>query len=136
MQTGSSETLIIGLKSGKTTYVPVWDRMAGAQLWTLKTGVKNSFIRSFGSWNLSLPMDSVVHAYTYSRWTYAVFTELIYTYSIYSCWKFPTLGLITPQCPPPLPPPQVFPVFIEAMYGMSGMCLPEAEFMDVNGTKS
>jgi hypothetical protein len=35
MQTGSSETLI-GLKSGKTTYVPLWDRMEGAWLWTLK----------------------------------------------------------------------------------------------------
>ncbi len=35
MQTGSSETLI-GWKSGKTcTYVPLWDRMEGAWLWTL-----------------------------------------------------------------------------------------------------
>ncbi len=34
MQTGSSETLI-GWKSGKTTYVPVWDRMEGAWQWTL-----------------------------------------------------------------------------------------------------
>jgi hypothetical protein len=33
MQTGSSETLI-GWKSGKTTYVPLWDRMEGAWLWT------------------------------------------------------------------------------------------------------
>ncbi len=29
MQIGSSETLI-GRKSGKTTYVPLWDRMEGA----------------------------------------------------------------------------------------------------------
>jgi hypothetical protein len=29
MQTGSSKTLI-GWKSGKTTYVPPWDRMGGA----------------------------------------------------------------------------------------------------------
>jgi hypothetical protein len=28
MQTGSSETLI-GWKSGKTTYVPLWDRIEG-----------------------------------------------------------------------------------------------------------
>jgi hypothetical protein len=34
MQTGSSETLI-GWKSGKTTYVPLWDRMEGAWQWTL-----------------------------------------------------------------------------------------------------
>ncbi len=33
-QTGSFETLI-GWKSGKTTYVPLWDRMEGAWLWTL-----------------------------------------------------------------------------------------------------
>jgi hypothetical protein len=33
MQTGFSETLI-GWKSGKTTYVPLWDRMEGAWLWT------------------------------------------------------------------------------------------------------
>ncbi len=32
--TGSSETLI-GWKSGKNTYVPLWDRMEGAWLWTL-----------------------------------------------------------------------------------------------------
>jgi hypothetical protein len=29
----SSETLI-GWKSGKTTYVPLWDQMEGAWLWT------------------------------------------------------------------------------------------------------
>jgi hypothetical protein len=33
MQTGSSGTLI-GWKSGQTTYVPLWDRMEGAWLWT------------------------------------------------------------------------------------------------------
>jgi hypothetical protein len=34
MQTGSSETLI-GWKSGKTTYVHLWDRMEGPVLfWT------------------------------------------------------------------------------------------------------
>ncbi len=32
MQTGSSETLI-GWTSGKTTYIPLWDRMEGAWLW-------------------------------------------------------------------------------------------------------
>jgi hypothetical protein len=37
MQTGSSETLI-GRKSGKTTYVPLWDRMEGAWLWTQGKG--------------------------------------------------------------------------------------------------
>ncbi len=36
MQTGSSGTLI-GWKSGHTTYVPLWDRMEGAWLWTLGT---------------------------------------------------------------------------------------------------
>jgi hypothetical protein len=37
MQTGSSETLI-GWKSGKTTYtyVPQWERMERALLWTLE----------------------------------------------------------------------------------------------------
>jgi hypothetical protein len=33
IQTGSSETLI-GLKSGKTTFVPPQDWMEGAWLWT------------------------------------------------------------------------------------------------------
>ncbi len=33
MQTGSSGTLI-GLKSGQTTFVPLWDRMEGAWLRT------------------------------------------------------------------------------------------------------
>ncbi len=33
MQTGSSETLI-GWKSGKTTFVPLWDRIEGAWVWT------------------------------------------------------------------------------------------------------
>jgi hypothetical protein len=33
MQSGSSETLI-GWKYGKTIYVPLWDRMEGAWLWT------------------------------------------------------------------------------------------------------
>jgi hypothetical protein len=37
MQTGSFETLI-GLKSGQTTYVPLWDRIEGAWLWTLGGG--------------------------------------------------------------------------------------------------
>ncbi len=37
LQTGSSETLI-GWKSGQTTYVPLWDRMEGAWLWTLENG--------------------------------------------------------------------------------------------------
>ncbi len=40
MQTSSSETLI-GWKSGKTTYVPLWDRMEGAWLWTLGTVAKH-----------------------------------------------------------------------------------------------
>ncbi len=34
MQTGSLGTLI-GWKSGQTTFVPLWDRMEGAWLWTL-----------------------------------------------------------------------------------------------------
>jgi hypothetical protein len=33
MQTGSSQTLI-GWKSDQTTYLPLWDRMEGAWLWT------------------------------------------------------------------------------------------------------
>ncbi len=36
MQTGSSGT-VIGWKSGQTTFVPLWDRMEGAWLWTLNT---------------------------------------------------------------------------------------------------
>jgi hypothetical protein len=35
MQTGSSWTLI-GWISGQTTFVPLWDRMEGAWLWTLQ----------------------------------------------------------------------------------------------------
>jgi hypothetical protein len=38
MQTGTSETLI-GWKSGKTTYFPLWDRMEGAWLWTLRNSL-------------------------------------------------------------------------------------------------
>ncbi len=38
MQTGSSETLI-GWKSGQATFVPPWDRMEGAWLWTLVSSV-------------------------------------------------------------------------------------------------
>jgi hypothetical protein len=34
-QTGSSGTLI-GWKSGQTTFIPLWDRMEGAWLWTLR----------------------------------------------------------------------------------------------------
>jgi hypothetical protein len=34
MQIGASETFI-GWKSRKITYVPLWDRMEGAWLWTL-----------------------------------------------------------------------------------------------------
>ncbi len=37
MKTGSSGTLI-GWKSGQTTYVPLWDRMEGALLWSLVRG--------------------------------------------------------------------------------------------------
>ncbi len=36
MQTGSSGTLI-GWKSGQTTFVPLWDRMEGAWLWTQRS---------------------------------------------------------------------------------------------------
>ncbi len=36
MQTGSSKTLI-GWKSGQATFVPPWDRMEGAWLWTQYT---------------------------------------------------------------------------------------------------
>jgi hypothetical protein len=62
MQTGSSETLI-GWKSGRTSYVPLCDRMKGAWLWTRfflfywRTGKPNdkfillffSFFRSDGA---------------------------------------------------------------------------------------
>jgi hypothetical protein len=37
MQTGSPETPI-GWKSGKTTFVPLWDRVEGAWLLTLRIG--------------------------------------------------------------------------------------------------
>jgi hypothetical protein len=40
MQTGSSETLI-GWKFGETTYVPLWDRMEGAWLWTQSDSDEN-----------------------------------------------------------------------------------------------
>jgi hypothetical protein len=47
MQTGSSETLI-GWKSGKTTNVPLWDRMEGAWLYGLSTATKKiPFMYSF-----------------------------------------------------------------------------------------
>ncbi len=35
LQTGSSE-ILIGWKSGLTTFVRLWDRMEGAWLWTQK----------------------------------------------------------------------------------------------------
>jgi hypothetical protein len=40
MQTGSTEALIGG-KSGKTTHVPLWDRIEGAWLWTQMQGGEN-----------------------------------------------------------------------------------------------
>jgi hypothetical protein len=43
MQTGYSWTLI-GWKSDKTTYVPLWDRMEGAWLWTLKPYCQSFFL--------------------------------------------------------------------------------------------
>ncbi len=47
MQTGSSGTLI-GWKSGQTTFVPLWDRMERAWLWTLHSREANSI--SGGIW--------------------------------------------------------------------------------------
>ncbi len=40
MQTASSEALI-GWKSGKTTFVPLWDLMEGAWVWNLKTSTNH-----------------------------------------------------------------------------------------------
>ncbi len=40
--TGSSETLI-GWKSGKNTFVTLWDRMEGAWLWTLSHLLDSEF---------------------------------------------------------------------------------------------
>ncbi len=46
MLTGSSETLI-AWKSGNATYVPLWDRMEGAWLWTRK---KKALKNDPGGW--------------------------------------------------------------------------------------
>jgi hypothetical protein len=46
MQTGFSETLI-GWKSGKTIYVPQWNQMEGAWLWTLSTRMAHQPLFSF-----------------------------------------------------------------------------------------
>ncbi len=40
-QTGSSGTLI-GWKSGQTTFIPLWDRMEGAWLWTQVRGLEET----------------------------------------------------------------------------------------------
>ncbi len=50
MQTGSSE-ILIGWKSGKTTYVPLWDRMGGAWLWTPQNQL-NEEQEYFGSFSV------------------------------------------------------------------------------------
>ncbi len=56
MQTGSSEALICW-KSRKTTYVPIWDRMEGAWLWTLY---------NVGYWGFGLVVCSDLHV---SQWS-------------------------------------------------------------------
>ncbi len=48
---------LIGWKSGKTTYVPLWDRMEGGWLWTLELG-KNHLCPSMWPNGGSVAMDS------------------------------------------------------------------------------
>ncbi len=56
MQTGSSGTLI-GWKSGQTTYFPLWDRMEGAWLWTLRRYDMNGRFPMQGGKNWILPKE-------------------------------------------------------------------------------
>ncbi len=53
--TGSSGTLI-GQKSGKTTYVSLWDRMEGACPWTLENKSADIYI---SGWKVILPVEIV-----------------------------------------------------------------------------
>jgi hypothetical protein len=62
-QTGSSGTLI-GWKSGQTTFIPLWDRMEGAWLWTQERGGSEEGTKPYDgekawfSMNHSIPSDS------------------------------------------------------------------------------
>ncbi len=49
-RTGSSGTLI-GWKSGQTTFIPLWDRMEGAWLYTLETTKKMLMLELVRYWN-------------------------------------------------------------------------------------
>ncbi len=56
MQTGSSGTLI-GWKSGQTTFVPLWDWMEGAWLWTLSSAVEGELCRKE-------PFEQLINSYS------------------------------------------------------------------------
>ncbi len=80
MQTGSSGTLI-GWKSGQTTFVPPWDRMEGAWLWTQGSDrVSEYMINSsrgsgrteastdiFRIWSVSFILNECLHFCTYTN---------------------------------------------------------------------
>jgi hypothetical protein len=61
MQTGSSGTLI-GWKSGQTTFVPLWDRMEGAWLRTLRSDLGGSifFWRAYHAWGPSSSTENIM----------------------------------------------------------------------------
>ncbi len=68
MKTSSSETLI-GWKSGKTTYVPLWDRMEGGWLLTLETIIPTfessaPYLSITNATKQTLPWRPHLHLYT------------------------------------------------------------------------
>jgi hypothetical protein len=72
MQTRSSETLI-GWKSGQTTYVPLWERMEGARLWTpLGNGTSSLNLRPECS-------NNFMFVYCNKRHFYYIITVFVFT---------------------------------------------------------
>ncbi len=73
MQTGSSGTLI-GWKSGQTTFVPLWDRMKGAWLWTLcgcKFELANRWPELGHAWTNQGNVSWIFDRSLQSKWRYS-----------------------------------------------------------------
>ncbi len=74
MQTGSPGTLI-GLKFGQTTYLPLWDRMEGAWLWTqvmFNIWTTGAMDRISGQPQVKL---SLLRSISLQIWPLAIFTK-------------------------------------------------------------
>jgi len=96
-QTGSSETLI-GWKSGKTSCVPLWDRIDGAWLWTLciPEALFHTHLRisTHGALFLSHTSISLPSLWTQTRsllYPYLFSLVQIVTSRSTTCWGFPII---------------------------------------------